>query len=120
MCEQKDYSEYRLYILVKEEYPPSVAINSAVHGGMAAGRKWQGEIDFEGWYSNSFKKITCMVNEKELANANKILEAQGLKKIEQTESRLGGAHILTMCYPFNPKLHEFKAFKFFRTYKWGE
>lgn len=121
---EKNYEDYRMYILVKEQYPPSVAINSASHGAMNAAIQWSEslypESDFRGWREKSFKKITCMVNDRELELANKILDEQGLPKIEQTESRLDKAHILTVCYPFNPNEKAFKAFKFFRTYKWGE
>ncbi len=117
MSESKDYRGYRMYVLVKEEYPPSVAINSGVHAGMAAGRKWGGEDDFEGWYNESFRKITCLMSPQEQKNLYKIMEREGIKMIEQTESRLGGAHILTICYPFDPNLPQFKAFKFLRLYK---
>ncbi len=109
-----------MYVLVNEQYPPSVAINSGVHAGMSAGLRWKGEDEFDGWHNESFRKITCMVNPKELENLYNIMEREGIKKIEQTESRLGGAHILTICYPFNPELRPFKAFKFLRLYEWGE
>jgi len=124
MSESKDYRGYRMYVLVKEEYPPSVAINSGVHAGMAADRKWRGEDDFEGWYSESFRKITCLMSPQEQKNLYKIMEREGIKMIEQTESRLGGAHILTICYPFDPNIKNSspsegwkKAFKFLRLYQ---
>lgn len=120
MSESKDYRGYRMYVLVNEQYPPSVAINSGVHAGMSAGLRWKGEDEFDGWHNESFRKITCMVNPKELENLYNIMEREGIKKIEQTESRLDGAHILTICYPFNPELRHFKAFKFLRLYECGE
>lgn len=117
-----DYSKYRMYILVRDQFPPSVAVNSASHGAMNATLDWNNEDHphFLGWRNHSFRKITCMVNDTELALANKIMTEQGIKFIEQTESRLDKAHILTICHPFDPNDRAFKAFKFFRTYKWGE
>lgn len=111
------YKNYRLYILVNEEYPPSVVINSSVHGGMGAYKAWNGEVEFDGWCNYCYKKVTCVVNEKELTNIRKVLAKTGLKELVQTEGRLGGAHILTMIYPFDTTLHEYKAFKFLRLYK---
>lgn len=120
MSESKDYRGYRMFVLVKEEYPPSVAINSGVHAGMTAGISWKGEDDFDGWHANSFRKITCLMSPQEQKNLYKIMEREGIKMIEQTESRLGGAHILTICYPFDPTLPQFKAFRYLRLYQWGE
>lgn len=58
----KEFSKYRMYILVKDIFPPSVAINSGIHGGMSAYASWNGEEDFDGWFKNSFRKVTCKVN----------------------------------------------------------
>lgn len=113
----KDFSKFRMYILVKDIFPPSVAINSGIHGGMAAYASWNGEKDFDGWFKNSFRKITCKVNPEQFELIEKVIAKNGLKKIEQIENRLGGAHILTVVYPFDATLHEFKAFKFLSLYK---
>lgn len=117
-----DYSKYRMYILVRDQFPPSVTINSSAHGAMNATLDWNNESHphFLRWRDDSFRKITCMVNDAELALATKIMTEHGIKYIEQTESRLDNAHILTICHPFDPSDKAFKAFKFFRTYKWGE
>lgn len=112
----KDYSKYRMYILVKD-FPPSVAINSAVHGGMSAYASWNGEEDFDGWFENSFRKITCKVTPEQFEVIEKCILKTGLKKIEQIENRIGGAHVLTVVYPFDATLPEYKPFKFLSLYK---
>jgi hypothetical protein len=114
---KEKYFNHRLYILVNEEYPPSVVINSSVHGGMGALNAWKGEEEFDGWFKACYKKVTCVVNEKELANIRKVLAKTGLKELVQTEGRLNGAHILTMIYPFDTTIHDYKAFRFLRLYK---
>ena len=115
--QKERYKNHRMYILVKEEYPASVAINSAAHGAMGAYKAWSGEAEFDGWCTYSYRKITCTVNPKELEQINALVEKLGIKKLEQTESRLDRAHILTVIYPFDATLHKFKAFKFLRLYK---
>ena len=110
-----------MYILVKEEYPPSVAINSAAHGAMGAYITWNGEEEFDGWVKESYKKITCKLSPQQFETIEKVIEKviekTGLKKLEQTESRLDKAHILTVVYPFDPSKSEYKAFKFLSLYK---
>lgn len=113
----KTFENYRMYILVKDEFPSSVAINSAAHGAMNAYISWNGEEEFDGWLKNSFRKITCKVTPEQFKTIEKVIEKTGLKKIEQTESRLDKAHILTIVYPFDATLHEYKAFKFLSLYK---
>lgn len=75
------------------------------------------EEEFDGWRKNCFRKVTCMLSEKEFETIEKVLLKTGLKKVEQVENRLGGAHILTGIYPFDVTKHEYKAFKFLRLYK---
>lgn len=120
MSEEELYKNHRMYILVKEEFPPSVAINSSVHLGMNCFMAWSGEEEFDGWRKHSFRKVTCMLSPKEFETIEKVLQKTGLKKVEQVENRLGGVHILTGIYPFDVTKHEFKAFKFLRLYKWKE
>jgi len=117
MDEEIDWSKYRMYILVREQYPGSVAVNSSAHGAMNAFMNWDGEFEFDGWRKNSFKKITCLMNEVEQKNLYKVMELNGIKYFEQTEGRLNGEHILTVCYPFDATKKEFKAFKFLRLFK---
>ena len=69
--EANNFDNYRLYVLVNQQYPPSVAVNSASHGAMNAILSWKGETLFDGWLKHSFKKVTCMVNEKEMQNIKK-------------------------------------------------
>lgn len=110
------YKDYRLYILVNKQFRPSVAVNSAGHGCMAAGLMWKGEEHFDGWYDNNFKKVTCAVDEVQLALIRKILESTGLKSLEQVENRLGGVHVLTVIYPFDTTDRRFKAFQYLPLY----
>lgn len=111
------FENHRMYILVKEEFPASVAINSAAHGAMGAYIAWNGEEEFDGWVKESYKKVTCKVSEKQLETIEKVLEKTGLKKLEQTESRLDKAHILTVIYPFDVTKPEYKTFKFLSLWK---
>ena len=111
------FENYRMYILVKEEYPPSVAINSAAHGAMGAYIAWNGEEEFSGWLKESYRKITCKLTPQQFETIEKVIEKTGLKKLEQTENRLNKAHILTVVYPFDATKHEYKAFKFLSLYK---
>lgn len=114
------YEKYRMYILVKEEYPPSVAINSAAHGSMGAYIAWNGEPEFDGWLKDSYRKITCKVTPQQFKTIEKVLAKTGLKKLEQTEGRLDKAHILTVIYPMVPTQPEYKAFKYLTLYKGAE
>ncbi len=107
-----NFENYRMYILVKDEFPGSVAINSAAHGAMGAYKLWHGEEDFDGWEKHSYRKITCKVTPEQFKTIEKVIEKTGLKKLEQTENRLDKAHILTVVYPFDPTLPEYKAFKY--------
>ena len=112
-----EYSNYRMYILIREKYPPSVAINSTAHGAMNAFSIWKDAEEFKGWMSYSFRKITCVLNDSEFESIYKTMNKHGIKYLEQTENRLDKAHILTVVFPIDVTKRENKAFKYLRLYK---
>lgn len=111
------YSNYRCYILVREQYGPSVAINSAAHAAMSAGLLWKGQEEFDGWLLLCFRKVTCILNDREFEAIYKSMKKNGIKWLDQTESRLDRAHILSIVFPIDMTQRYSKAFKYLRLYK---
>ena len=42
---------------------------SIAHAASAAGRNWSGDKVYEDWANNSFRKVLCVVNDKEFEKA---------------------------------------------------
>lgn len=111
------YSNYRLYVLIRDQYPPSVAINSTAHGAMGAEIMWRGIEDFEWWKLFCYKKVTCSLSDEKFIEIDKVLTKNKIRNLPQTEGRLNKAHILTIVFPIDMTLRENKAFKYLPLYK---
>lgn len=116
---KEKYSTYRMFILIRETIPLGKAINSVAHGSMAAQDQWSNMPEFAKWKGYCFKKVTCKLSDKEMELIYKCMQKNEIPYVEQTESTLGGEHVLTMVFPFDTKRveAELKPFKYLRLYK---
>lgn len=114
---KEKYSNHRMYILIKEEIPLGKAINSVAHGAIGANELWKDREEYMMWKSFSFKKITCKLTPQQFETIYKVMKANNIDYLEQTESTLDGAHTLTVVFPIDKSKPEFKAFNFLSLYK---
>ncbi len=49
----------KLYIVLSDEIPVGLAINSAAHASLIAHLKFKDYASYDFWLHNSFKKVTC-------------------------------------------------------------
>lgn len=98
-----------MYILVRENVEQDKAIVSVAHASLACHLKFQGNEEYMDWLQNSFKKVVCMVNDKEFDKAKAFED-----NIVITESSLDNEE---MCIVFKPRSEWPKPFSFYRLYK---
>jgi hypothetical protein len=60
-----------MYILIKDSIDLGHAINSAAHAGLMGYLEWKNDPIIKEWLSDSFRKVTCKVSEKEFESAKK-------------------------------------------------
>jgi len=99
----------KMYLLLKDFMDVGHAVNSAGHGVLIAHVKWNGDRQYDNWLKNSFRKVSCMVNDKEFENAKKYDDY-----VIITEMAFDGAEVGLV---FKPREEWPKPFKFFRLYK---
>jgi len=95
----------KMYILVKREVPDKMVPVIAAHASLACFRKFEHTANMQTWINGIFKKVVCVVSEKEFENAKK--EADHLVL---TESALDNQEV---CIVFSPREEYAKMFKFF-------
>ena len=100
-----------MYILIKREVPDKLAPVIAAHASLACFRKFEHNDNMQKWINGIFKKVVCVVSEKEFKNARK--EADN---ILLTESSLGNQEV---CMAFVPREEYPKMFKFFQMWTPG-
>jgi peptidyl-tRNA hydrolase len=99
----------RMYILVRESIPHGIAVNSACHAAVAATLKWQETDEVQEWLKDSFRKVTCVVNDKEFEKAKEAGDW-----VEITELALDKE---VVALAFKPRDEYPKNFKWYRLVK---
>lgn len=131
----------KMYILIKEDVPLGLAINSAAHASLICYLKFahtttNAGINFDRWLNgndydmcgvpilkstrSSFKKVTCKVSAEEFEAAKSYL----IPRVIVTEKSLDGKEV-AICFAPIPEEGEpgydfnsyYKKMKFFRLYK---
>ena len=85
----------KMYIAIKNTTPVGHAMNCAAHAAVACVEKYRNYAGTQVWLRDSFKKVTCKVNE-ETFNALKELDHQ---KVVISESALGDREIAIAFAP---------------------
>lgn len=98
----------KMYILVRESVDQNKAIVSVAHASLACHLKFSEDEEYQEWLNNSFKKVVCLVNDKEFEKAKTFDD-----NIVVTESTLGNEE---MCIVFKPRSKWPKPFKFYKLY----
>lgn len=98
-----------MYILIRETVPNNLAPLVAAHSSLACYKKFEDDEDMNKWVNGIFKKVICMVNDKEFENAK-----NDGKYIITTESNLNN-EIVTIA--FCPREKYSKQFNYFRLWK---
>lgn len=84
----------KMYICIKEDTMPGMAINSAAHAGLMCHLKYQNTDTYQEWLNKSFKKVTCSVTEAEFALLKTLPDS-----FLVTESRLKNAEVAVVLAP---------------------
>lgn len=84
-----------MYILIKREVPDKLAPVIAAHNSLACFRKFEHNDNMQIWINGIFKKVVCVVSEKEFEHVRK--EADN---ILLTESSLENKEV---CMAFVPR-----------------
>ena len=95
-----------MYILVKREIPDKIVPAITAHASLACFRKFEHTDNMQAWINGIFKKVVCVVNETEFANAKKEPD-----HVVLTESSLDNQEV---CIAFSPREEYSKMFKFLR------
>jgi hypothetical protein len=87
----------KMYILILDWVDLGHAINSAAHAGLMGYLEWSDD-DYDGimkkWLNNSFRKVTCKINEKEFEKAKTYGDY-----IEITELAFNATLVGLVCKP---------------------
>ena len=59
----------KMYVLVKKSAPKGLGINSIGHAVLNCYLDFQDHPDTQEWLKNSFRKVTCLVTDKEFEEA---------------------------------------------------
>ncbi len=84
----------RMVIVAKESIPLGFRVNSIAHGVLMAHLEWEKEPQYQEWLKNSFKKVSCVANDKEF----EALKKQGRFIVVQ-ESALDKAEVVLVFFP---------------------
>jgi len=103
----------KMYILVREtmiEKDLGHAILSVAHAASAAGRNWGNEPDFQYWAKNSFRKVLCIVSDKEFEKS----KSYSIDHQVMTECTLDDTEISIV---FRPREDWPRFFKFLKLWR---
>ena len=101
----------KMYILVRNCIPTGHAATAIAHAAAAACLKWPGDERFDEWRENSFKKVVCMVTDKEFERAEECKDC-----IVMTESALDDEKTALVLKP-RPIGEWPKMIKYLRLYR---
>lgn len=96
----------KMYILMKQDVPDKLVPVIAAHASLACFRKFEHNDNMQIWINGIFKKVVCVVSEKEFTNAEKEED-----HIILTESALENREV---CMAFVPREEYPKMFKYFK------
>lgn len=99
----------KMYILVRDSIDIGHAVLAVGHGVLAAHRMFSGHRTYDEWFTHSFRKVVCKVNDKEFEAAK---EFEG--RVVMTESGLDGEET---CIVFSPREEWPKPFRFYKLYR---
>ncbi len=106
--EQTRLSKLKMYILVREDISTGHSINWAAHAAAKAVREWSGDDDFEKWYNNSFRKVTCKVSRGQFEDAKKFED-----HIIISEDVLNDTEVAIVFKPRSEWPEQFKRFRLY-------
>lgn len=87
----------KMYICIKQDTAPGMAMNAAAHAGLMCHLKFSEDGDYLDWLDNSFKKVTCAVSDAEFAMLKTLDD-----HLVVTESRMNNAEIAVVLKPRQP------------------
>jgi len=99
-----------MYILVREDVPLGYAMNGVAHASVACFLKYASHRDMQNWLANSFKKVTCKVNDEQLSEAMRDAD----NHVVITESVIGHETVAVAFCPRKEWPENFKDFKLYR------
>lgn len=62
----------KMYFAAKDSVPIGYQVNCIAHAAVLAHDTWQHKENYKEWFANSFRKVTCQVNDKEFRKLKKI------------------------------------------------
>ena len=86
----------KMYICIKQDTAPGMAINAAAHAGLMCHLKYVADLEYLDWLDRSFKKVTCAVTDAEFAMLKNMSDS-----FVVTESRLDNAELAVVLKPRN-------------------
>jgi len=98
----------KMYILVRDDVPVGNAMVAVAHASLAAYLAFRETQEVADWLAGSFRKVVCMVNAKEFANAKAVED-----KLVLTESALDDREI---AIAFKPRTVWPRMFNLLRLY----
>ena len=96
----------KMYILVKRDVPDNFVPVITAHSSLACYLKFENDPDMIRWVNGIFKKVVCVVNDKEFENSK-----QEDRNLCITESSLDGREVAMV---FCPREKYSKQFKYFQ------
>lgn len=85
-----------MYICIKDDTQPGMAMNAAAHAGLMCHLKYETDALYLEWLKKSFKKVTCAVSDAEFAMLKTLPDC-----FVVTESRLNNAELAVVLKPRN-------------------
>lgn len=95
-----------MYILIKRDVPDRFVPVITAHASLACYKKYENDPSMIEWINSTFKKVVCVLNEKEFENVKK-----ESKNIILTESMLENREV---AIAFCPRAEYSKQFSFFK------
>ncbi len=99
----------KMYIVVKDNIPDKLVPVIAAHASLACYKKYEKNENMIKWINGVFKKVVCVVNDKEF---HKLKEEPDFVLL--TEAALDNHEV---CMAFCPREEYPKKFKFLRMWK---
>jgi len=102
----------KMYILIKESISLGYAMVASAHASLSCYLKFQDTPEMQKWLSSSFRKVVCVVNDKEFEKVKSVAD-----NVILTESTLNKQEV---AIAFNPREEWPTYFKFLRLYNQNE
>jgi peptidyl-tRNA hydrolase len=99
----------KMYILIMDWVDLGHAINSASHASLMGYLKWKDEPIMNEWLSDSFRKVTCKINEDEFERAKQFDDFEIVTELAFDKREVG--------LVFKPRYQWPKFFNYLKLYK---